>query len=126
MRKLDGLVEFGAVTYRDTTDEYRIWQGTSVDIVDILERHRAQPRSAPRSRCLTATAPLGPVVATGHSLRTDTLRTFERRYTTTAADLGPPPPGSKTDGRIYFTLDPDFELPRTVAAGMPGDRPRPG
>ena len=45
-------MQIGAVTYRDATDEYRIWQGTSLDIVDIVDRHRAAAaqRSPGRAR----------------------------------------------------------------------------
>lgn len=116
---LEALEQCGAVTYRDTTDEYRIWQGTSLDLGAIIDRHRSAAAQRSAVALLSATAPLDPVVATGHSLRTDTLRTFERRYTVDPSDVSPPAAGSTSDGRIYLAVASDFEPPNTSGPGMP-------
>jgi hypothetical protein len=113
------LERSGVVVYRDGTDEYRVWQGTGLDLPEVVLRARAAAAQRSRVVLLNNSAPLEPAVAMGHSMRTDTLRTFERVYIADPAEICAIPPGSPYDGRAYFSVDPDITLPTVAPPGLP-------
>jgi hypothetical protein len=112
---IQSLVDANVVVNRSTTNEYRIWHGSDVDLEAILETARRDAANLDAHTLLTTTAPLDPVIAAGHSMRTDTLRTFDRRYLHPDWQVEELPINSSHDGRLYLALIPDPELPCTVA-----------
>lgn len=109
------LVDANVVVHRTTTDEYRIWHGSDVDLEAIIETARREAAGLDTYTLLTTTAPLDPVIAAGHSMRTDTLRTFDRRYLHPHGIVEELPTNSTHDGRLYLALTPDPELPGTIS-----------
>lgn len=112
---LGALVDADVIVYRNTTDEYRVWHGSDVDLEAHLETARNTAANLDDHDLLEACAPLDPAVATGHSLRTDTLRTFERLYLAAGSEINEPPSNTDYDGRIYLSLSDDLVLPDAVA-----------
>ncbi|MGD9754592.1 MAG: hypothetical protein AB7W59_26675, partial [Acidimicrobiia bacterium] len=116
---VEALTAAGLVTYRKTTDEYRIWHGTDLDLEALIDRHRTATAQERPDRLMAAIAPLQPIVAVGHSMRTDTLRTFDARYAADATAIKALPPSSTFDGAAYIALDSAIELSDTAPPGLP-------
>jgi hypothetical protein len=112
---LSALVEANVIVHRNTTDEYRIWHGSDVDLESHLDNGRRQAATLDPLTLLNITTPLSPAIAAGHSMRTDTLRTFERRYLAAGADIEETAANSVYDGRIYLALGTERRVPDVVA-----------
>ena len=78
--RLGELQELGLLSWRDFSDEYRIWQGSDFDIRAAADRARRQLADVRVEDLLASTVPLAPAVAARHSHMTGTLRHFERRW----------------------------------------------
>jgi len=104
-RLLADLEAAGIATYRDFSGEYRIWQGSDVDIGNMLERARAHIRRRPLADVLSAMEPLDPMVAARHSAQNDVLRIFKRRYADAAQPVEPLDPFSDYDGEVLLIVD---------------------
>jgi len=102
---LADLEAAGIVTYRDFADEYRIWQGSEIDIGLLLERGRTRIRRRPLVEVLSAMEPLDPVVAARHSAEYDVLRIFKRRYADAARPVDPVDPFTGYDGEALLVVD---------------------
>ena len=102
---LADLEAAGIATYRDFSGEYRIWQGSDVDIGNMLERARAHIRRRPLAEVLSAMDPLDPVVAARHSAQNDVLRIFKRRYADAAQPVELLDPFSDYDGEVLLIVD---------------------
>lgn len=76
---LGRLIERGTVTYRESVDELRVWEGSHHDVSSLL-RQRVEAERRPLEQLLEMAAPLHPAVAQRASYRTGTLRYFERHY----------------------------------------------
>lgn len=74
------LSEKGVLIYREYADEFRLWEGTDIDIPAAIERQKPAIAARPLAELLESAAPLSPVVASRHGYRTGTLRHFERRW----------------------------------------------
>jgi len=77
---LDDLQRRGFITYRCYADEYRIWEGTDLNISDLIGSARDMLRQASIAQLLNAKQVLGPLVASRHSQQSGTLRYFERMF----------------------------------------------
>ena len=95
----------GIATYRDFADEYRIWQGSDVDVRRLVEGARARIQRRPLVEVLSASSPLDPVVAARHSAENDVLRVFKRRYADAAEPVEPVEPFSHYDGEALLIVD---------------------
>ena len=127
---LRDLEEAGIVTYRDFADEYRIWQGSDVDIRRLVEGARARVRRRPLVEVLSALNPLDPVVAARHSAENDVLRVFKRRYVDAVEPVRPVDPFSHYDGEALLivdsihatpTLSDSSRSPKPIVAAIPRD-----
>lgn len=76
---LDRLIAQGIVTYRESVDELRVWEGSHHD-VGLLLRQRVEAERRPVDELLSKSAPLPPAVAQRASYQSGTLRYFERHY----------------------------------------------
>ena len=113
------LEALGIVTYRDYADEYRIWQGTDVDIRSVLERARYQAQRQPLVEILEQLDEPSPVVAARHSAEKQVLRIFKRTYTAGNGTIKALDPFSPFDGEVLLVVDPHRQMP-TLESFEPG------
>ena len=101
----------GLATYRSFADEYRIWQGTDVDITDLLDaaHHRVNRQSL--VDLLAAAEEPPPVVAARHSAEHHLLRVFAQRYAASNEPVEPLDAFSHYDGEVLLVVDPDPKTP---------------
>ena len=112
----------GLVTYRSFADEYRIWQGTDIDIADLLAAAHHRVRHQNLVELLSAVEEPPPVVAARHSAEHHLLRVFAQRYATGDEPVEPLDAFSPYDGEVLLVVDPDpavLELHRSLAAAKP-------
>ena len=79
-KTLAELQSLGLVTYRRFADEYRLWQGSDVDLRRLLDHALEQISHLRLVDILKSVGDPSPVVAARHSARHDILRIFSRRY----------------------------------------------
>ena len=103
---LDTLEKKSIITYRTHADEYRIWHGTDIDIAAKLDMYRRRYQRTSLSRLLMETIHLEPIVAAKHSIKTGTMRLFERGFALQPEDVS----NENHDGVILYRLD-DSALP---------------
>ena len=119
---LAALEKAGIVTYRDFADEYRVWQGTDIDIRRLLDgaRQRTQRRSL--VEILSDVHRPAPVVAARHSAEYDVLRVFARRYADGGENVEPLDPFSPYDGEVLLVVGADGSTP-TATQSTPATKP---
>ena len=124
------LQNAGIVTYRDFADEYRIWQGTDVDIRLLLESARQRVQRQSVAEVLKTIDEPSPVIAAGHSAKHNVLRVFERRYSDGSERVAPMDAFSPYDGLVLLCVGQDQPVPtlvgavaasKPVVAGIPED-----
>ena len=124
------LERIGIVTYRDYADEYRIWQGTDVDINQLLDTARQRVDKQPLVEILNRIDQPQPMVAARHSAKHDVLRVFKRRYADAAEHVEPLDAFSRYDGEVLLLVDPSAEAPsltrpwgeaKPIVAAIPAD-----
>ena len=115
-KALTSLQDAGIVTYRDFADEFRIWQGTDVDIRGLIEAAHVKVQRQPLVEILAAIHEPEPVVAARHSAQHDILRVFARRYVDGTEPVAPLDPFSPYDGEVLLTVEPNA-MPTLVQAG---------
>ena len=101
---LPELEAAGIVTYRDFSDEYRIWQGTDVDIPRLLASARTEMQQRSLVGVLSEIDDPKPVVAARHSAENDLLRVFTRRYVAGGDPVEPLDPFSDYDGEVLLVV----------------------
>ena len=111
------LEDAGVATYRDFADEYRIWQGTDVDVRLLLESARLQIQRQSLVEVLEAIDEPSPVIAARHSARHNVLRVFERRYSDGSETVEPLDAFSQYDGLVLLCVGKDQSVPTAVGAG---------
>ena len=119
---LSGLEAAGVVTYRNFADEYRIWQGTDVDIRRLLDAARQRMGRQSLVEILSHVDQPLPVVAARHSAKYDILRVFARRYTDGNECVEPLDAFSPYDGQVFLVVGSDREVPtlaRSTVAAKP-------
>ena len=127
---LASLEAAGIVTYRNFADEYRVWQGSDVDIGRLIEGARLRIRLRPLVKVMSALSLPAPMVAARHSAERDVLRVFRCRYADSAEDVKPVDPFSHFDGETLFIVDSTQETPclsdhsesaKPIVAAIPQD-----
>lgn len=117
-RRLRALEKQGFVAYRSFADEYRIWQGTDVDIQasidDIARRLCDEDIVAMIAKRFAA----GAIVAGRHSQTTGMLRHFNTTVTTNSTTVTGAQIAGAADGTLIYHLGHDTELP-DVASPLP-------
>jgi hypothetical protein len=117
---LAALQAKGLVTYREYSDEYRIWQGSDFDLKGQVELARASLRGASLADLLSMSVALDPVVAGRNSQETGILRTFERRFLAPNQEMRAPEGGDPWDGVLYLATHTELQSSKKLA---PGTRP---
>ena len=127
---LSALDAADIVTYREFADEYRIWQGTDIDIRRLLEVARQRVQRQSLVEVLSEVDRPVPVVAARHSARYDVLRVFARRYADGSERVEPLDPFSPYDGEVLLVVGSDRSVPsvagstaigKPVVAALPHD-----
>ena len=127
---LDELEGAGVVTYRDFADEYRVWQGTDVDIRLLLNRSRHQVEQQPLAEILREVDQPEPIVAARHSAQNDILRVFRRRYAEPDEQVEPLEAFSRYDGEVLLVVGSNGHVPtltrswaatKPIVAAVPAD-----
>ena len=116
------LEAVGMLTYRDFADEYRIWQGSDIDIGRLIEDARLRIRRRPLVEVMSALDPPAPVVAARHSAENDVLRVFKRRYADAAEPVEPLDPFFHYDGETLLIVDSIHATP-SLASGSDSAKP---
>ncbi|MCY4456391.1 MAG: hypothetical protein OXB90_00395 [Acidimicrobiaceae bacterium] len=99
---LNELETAGLVTYREFADEYRIWQGTDIDIASLVDANRQRVQRQPLSEVLMSAVPPQPLVAARHSAENHVLRVFAKRYVESGAAVEPLDAFSPYDGEVLL------------------------
>ena len=107
VKTLAELEAVGVLTHRRFADEYRLWQGTDVDISHLLEVAREQVASRSLVDVLSGIDQLPPQVAARHSAEHGTLRVFSRRYVDGTEQVEPPSVTSPYDGEVLVVVGKD-------------------
>ena len=115
-KNLSDLVTAGLVTYRDFADEYRIWQGTDVDVRHLLDNARRRLQRRPLVEILSDIDKPLPRVAARHSAEHDVLRVFARRYVDGSEDIEPLDAFSSYDGEVLLVVGADRKTPHLVCS----------
>ena len=127
---LDDLESAGVVIYRDFADEYRIWQGTDVDIRRLCDIAHQRARRQPLVEILAAVDEPLPVVAARHSAKHHVLRVFDRRYVDGCEQIEPMDTFSPYDGEVLLVVSSHQTVPglpesavtaKPVVAAIPSD-----
>lgn len=127
---LAALDAASVVTYREFVDEYRIWQGTDIDIRNLLDAARRQVRPQALVDVLSALDRPAPLVAARHSAKHDVLRVFSRRYVDGSERVEPLDPFSPHDGEVLLVVGSSRSVPsatwtpgtaKPVVAALPDD-----
>ncbi|NEQ47451.1 MAG: hypothetical protein F6K00_29485 [Leptolyngbya sp. SIOISBB] len=111
----------GIVTYRQSLDELRLWEGSDFDVEGTIRAY-IDKDTLPLAELLRETYPLKPLVAQRHSYRTGTLRYFERHYLDTTANLeNLACTQPDCDGAIAYWLNepPPVTVPAQTTDGKP-------
>lgn len=127
---LFGLEASGVVTYRDFSDEYRIWQGTDVDIRHHLDVAHQQVQQQPLVEILSSVDQPLPVVAARHSAQYDVLRVFAKHYVDGRERIEPEDVFSVYDGEVLLVVGSERVVPtlaqsvteaKPIVAAIPND-----
>ncbi|MCY3816201.1 MAG: hypothetical protein OXG59_07890 [Gammaproteobacteria bacterium] len=119
---LKHLDKAGVITFREFAGEYRIWQGTDVDIRRLLEMARQKVSRQPLHEVLSDLDSPTPIVAARHSAKHDVFRVFGRRYVASGDDIEPLDAFSPFDGEVLLVVGSDRALPKLsgpAATGKP-------
>lgn len=107
-QRLEDLEARGWLTYRGFADEYRLWQGSDVDLRTRVADAREQLRSTSTAGLLAGLRTTGPLIAGKHTQEVGMLRYFTPAYADmTTRRIAPLDPADPADGAvIYFLGDP--------------------
>ena len=125
-RTLGELEAAGVVTYRRHADEYRVWQGSDVDVGALLTVAGEQVAARSLVEVLATIDPLAPQVAARHSAEHDTLRVFSRRYVHGDEPVEPPGAFSPYDGEVLVAVGGNGAPPPVLGAGPAAAAAAPG
>lgn len=119
--RLSDLEARGWLTYRSFADEYRLWQGSDVDLRGRVADAREQLRSTSAAELLTRLQAEQPLIAGRHSQRVTMLRYFSVAYSDGSAPLPVLGHNDPADGLLVYFLGAP-ESAATLRASM-GARP---
>lgn len=113
-RAIDKLATAGVITYRDFADEFRVWQGSDVDIRAALDTARRRLRDTAPDAIMRRALALPPVVAARHSHESGTLRFLDQTWASLrGSELPVLTADDRADGLLIFLLgEEEMEPPR--------------
>ena len=110
----------GIITYRAFADEYRIWQGSDIDIRRLLDAAHERMQQRSLLDILSGMERPPDMVAARHSAQNHILRVFRRRYIAGGGPVEPLDPFSEYDGEVLLNVG--LEAP-TLPAPNPSAKP---
>ncbi|MDP3893335.1 hypothetical protein [Nocardioides sp.] len=115
-RRLEDLEARGWLTYRGFADEYRLWQGTDVDLRTRVADAREQLRTTSAATLLNTLHAGNPVIAGKHTQRVGMLRYFVPSYADpTQRSVAALPAEDPADGQlVHFLGSPEQATSLTV------------
>ena len=119
---LNDLESAGIVIYRDFADEYRIWEGTDVDIRHLFGIARQRTGLKRLVEVLSSVDNPMPVVAARHSSKHHVLRVFARRYADADEPIEPIDSFSPYDGEVLLVVSSHEKTPR-LSESFPAAKP---
>ena len=106
----------GVITYRAFADEYRIWQGTDIDIRRLLDGAHERMQQNSLFEILSGMEAPSPMVAARHSAGNHVLRVFSRRFAEGGESVAALDPFSPYDGEVLLAVG--SEVPCLPASGL--------
>lgn len=103
--RLEDLESRGFLTFRSFADEYRLWQGSDVDLRGRVSDAREQLRSTSAADLLGRLQSDSPIIAARHSQKVGMLRYFAVSYTDDGSKTAPSlPKHDPADGLVVYHL----------------------
>lgn len=103
--RLEDLESRGFLTFRSFADEYRLWQGSDVDLRGRVADAREQLRSMNAADLLVRLQSDNPIIAARHSQEVGMLRYFAVSYTDDGSKATPSlPKNDPADGLVVYHL----------------------
>ena len=116
-KALVNLETRGVITYREFSDEYRIWQGSDFDLHGAIDVAKSEGRSLSLVELLKKTVELPPAVAGRHSQQGGILRVFDRAFVDSPTFQNSLQVGEGFDGRVLLATEP-IEI-KDFSGGLP-------
>ena len=114
---LSRLENLGVITYRKFADEYRVWQGTDVDLQRLIDTVHQKLEDEPLLQVLSQLDNPQPQVATRHSAENDVLRVFVKYYINGGEEVKPLSAFSPYDGQLLLVVDHIDDIPTLIETG---------
>ena len=113
------LEQRGVLIYRAFADEYRLWQGSDLDLSAMVEQARDELSPVSPAELLADQHRMQPAIAARHSQRVGMLRYFETRFAdpSTATITGPGVRDAADGLLVYFLGAPEEARKLPVQAG---------
>lgn len=103
--RLEGLESRGFLTFRSFADEYRLWQGSDVDLRGRVADAREQLRTTNAAELLVRLHSDNPIIAARHSQHVGMLRYFAVTYTDDGSRAAPNlSKDDPADGTVVYHL----------------------
>ena len=100
----------GVLTYRRFADEYRLWQGSDLDLSGLVEQGREDLSLASPAELLSAQHRMPPAIAARHSQRVGMLRYFDTMFVDPGTkNIMGPGVEDAADGLLVYFLGPPEE-----------------
>ena len=109
-KNIEKLKQNGLVNYREYADEYRIWQGTDIDIDNLYSVAYRNVQQRPLVDILREIDAPSPMIAARHSAQFETLRIFSRRYVGHEEIVEPLSASSPFDGEVLLVIGKEVPL----------------
>lgn len=103
--RLGDLESRGWLTYRAFADEFRLWQGSDVDLRGKVADAREQLRSTSAAELLARLQDASPVIAAKHSQRVGMLRYFAVGFADASTPIPEMTASDPADGALVYFLD---------------------
>lgn len=99
----------GVLTYRAFADEYRLWQGSDLDLVALVQQSREELSQSSAAELLSGQHTMAPAIAGKHSQRVGMLRYFETRLAdaNSSTIIGPTDQDASDGLLVYFLGAPE-------------------
>lgn len=121
-RLITNLERRGVLIYRGFADEYRLWQGSDLDLAALVAQAREELSTASPAELLTAEYKMPAAVASRHSQRVGMLRYFDTAFADAGtASIVRPSVSDSADGLLVYFLGSSERVGDLVVSE--GDKP---
>jgi hypothetical protein len=100
---IQNLVQRGVIVFRDYANEYRLWEGSSIDIKEVVDLEKQKLGVLPIETLVKEHIDIPPKIAARHSYRKGTIRRFECLWKDISSiNEGDLTPSEGYDGSIIY------------------------